>query len=169
MPSSVRRVYWDANAWIGMLNDEPDKRTPLRVIWEAAARGEFSILTSTYSYLEVMYGLNEHGMPYPPEENDARVFTMLDQPYVVRVQFDTEIAKMARSLKRQFHPTLRKRADAVHLATAAYHNVEAMHTYDGCDLLPLSGLVPRRDGAKLEIVAPGPETHGPLFADGRDA
>jgi predicted nucleic acid-binding protein len=138
------------------------------VIWEAARRGEFTILTSTFSYIEVVYGLNEHGQPYSPEENDAKIYDMLGQSHVSRVQVDTEIAKLARALKRQFHPILRKRPDAVHLATAAYQNVEALHTYDGSDLLPLHGRVERRDGVMLDIVAAENETHGPLFAERRD-
>lgn len=169
MASAKRRIYWDANAWIGFINNEPDKRTPLRVIWDAAKRGEYEILTSAFSYMEVIYGKNELGQAYSPERSDPLIFGMLDQPHVTRVQLDTEVAKLARSLKRRFHPVLGKRADAVHLASAAYHNVEALHTYDGSDLLPLTGKVERRTGGMLDILAPGDEVFGPLFGVKGDA
>lgn len=43
MADPPRRVYWDACAWIGLLNNEPDKHPPLRIIWEHAQRGQFEI------------------------------------------------------------------------------------------------------------------------------
>jgi len=165
MTEEIPKYYWDACAWIGFINNEPNKTIPLRVIWDRAVAGECKILTSTYSYMEVIYGINALGEPYPPEQNDAIVFDMLAQPHVDRIQFDTEVAKMARALKRKYHPVLGKRPDAVHLASACYHNVTELHTFDGNDLLPLTGLVHKRDGKLLTILAPGPETHGPLFAE----
>jgi predicted nucleic acid-binding protein len=164
MTDAPRRVYWDACAWIGLLNNEPDKHPPLRIIWEHAQRGQFEIWTSTYSYLEVLEGRPALGAAYPPEENDAKIYALFEQPYVKRVALDVEIGKLARSLKRKYHPILSKRSDAIHLATALYWNLEELHPWDGSDLLPLNEKINRRDGVPLKIIAPGPEVHGALFA-----
>jgi len=132
-----------------------------------ASRGRYQILTSAYNYLEVIHGVNEIGAPYPPEEYDEIVFSHFNQPHVERVVLDVEVAKLARALKRQHHPTLGKRPDAIHLATAAFWNCSCLHTYDGSDLLPLHNKVPRRDGQLLAIMWPGAEPIGPLFSAGQ--
>ena len=160
----AKRVYWDSCAWIGLVNCEPNKINPLRAIWEAAHRGEFEIWTSAYAYLEVIKGHSEYGTPYPPEESDKIIEEMLSQPYVQRIQLDVPIAKLARKLKRDYHEEgLRKRPDAVHLASALYHNCDEMHTWDKKDLLHLTGKINRRDGRPLIIKIPGPDELG-LFA-----
>jgi predicted nucleic acid-binding protein len=154
LASASTRVYWDACAWIGFINAEPDKITSLRAIWDAAKRGNYQIWTSTFSYLEVIRGINKQGEAYPPEEYDELVYDLFEQPHVERVQLDVEVAMLARKMKRDYHPTLASRADAVHLATALYWNCEELHTYDGNHLLPLDGKIPRRDGIFLSILAP---------------
>lgn len=167
MSSAVERIYWDACAWIAFFNKERGKVAALRSIWEDASRGRYQILTSVYNYLEVIHGVNEIGAPYPPEEYDEIVFSHFNQPHVERVVFDVEVAKLARALKRQHHPTLGKRPDAIHLATAAFWNCSCLHTYDGSDLLPLHNKVQRRDGQLLAIRWPGAEPVGPLFLAGQ--
>jgi hypothetical protein len=74
----------------------------------------------------------------------------LAQDYVQRVQVDVDVGTAARRLLRRF-PQIRKPQDAVHAATAALHNVDELHTFDGNDLLPLNGLIPMQNGEKLKI------------------
>lgn len=164
MADPAKKIYWDSCAWIGFFNNEPDKVTPLRVIWGAAEKGKYEIYTSTFSYVEVIHGKQLYGQPYPPEDYDAKVFDAFEQPHVKRAQLDTEVAKLARSLRRLFHPVLAKRSDAIHMATAMYHNCEELHTWDEAHLTPLDGRVQRRDGASLRILQPGPVLPGGLFA-----
>jgi predicted nucleic acid-binding protein len=162
--NSATKIYWDSCAWIGFINDEANKRTPLRVIWEDAKRGLYEIWTSSFTYLEVIHGKNAHGEPYPPSESDLLVFEMLNQPFVVRVQLDVEVAKLARNLRRNHNDVLKKRSDAIHLATALYWNILELHTWEKSDLLPIDGRVQCNNGASLKICIPGPEVHGELFA-----
>ena len=172
MADPPKKVYWDSCAWIGFINEEPDKITPLRAIWDEASRGQIVIWTSTYSYLEVMRSPPKFGEAYPPEEEDGRVFSMFEQSHVNRAAVDVEIAKLARRLKREHHPTLSKRPDAIHLATAVFHNVDELHTWDSSDLLPFNGKILRRDGVPLIICIPSAHPAGPLFGNmeesGRD-
>lgn len=163
MADPPRNVYWDSCAWIGLIKEEADKITWLRAIWDEASRGRIVIWTSTYSYLEVMGSPLKHGETYPPEEEDGPIFAMFEQPHVNRVAVDAEIAKLARRLKREHHPTLSKRSDAIHLATALFHNVDELHTWDNSDLLPFNKRVHRRDGIPLVICVPSTHPAGPLF------
>jgi predicted nucleic acid-binding protein len=152
------KAYWDSCAWIGFLNAEKDKVTLLRAIWEKAERGEYEIWTSAYVYLEVIYGVSEHGDPYPPAENDDRIEKMLSQDWIRRVQLDIHVGRRARELKRRFHKDgLKKRADAIHLASAIFYDCQELHTFDGSDLLHLDGKVASKDGRIIKIRKPGPE------------
>ena len=69
---------------------------------------------------------------------------------------------------------LKQKADAIHLATAAYTNVDALHTYDGSGkserskLLSLDNKVPKRDGKLLRISMPDQDADGPLFGGTKD-
>ena len=166
LADSPQRVYWDACAWIGFICEEPAKIGPLRFIWDAARRGKYEIWTSVYSYLEVLKIRAVNGDPISVEESIKRIDDMFQQPFVKRVQLDTEVARFARSLKLAHHDAgLTSRPDAIHIAIAAYYNLEELHTWDGRHILPFDGKIMRRDGNPLRIRIPGPEVEGlPLFA-----
>lgn len=163
MINPPRRLYWDSCTWLGLINEEPDKHPMIAPFWLGARRGEYEIYTSTAVYLEVFKVSAEKGEALTIEESDKRIDEMLDAPYVKRVQLDVEIAKLARQLRRSHAPPLKKRWDAIHLATALTHNVDALHTYDGSDLLPLDGKITRRDGKLLRICLPDPDSDAPLL------
>lgn len=163
MSDLPKRVYWDACAWLGYINREAERHANLKTIWDLAERGEFEIWTSAYIHLEVHKAKSQGGDPYPPEESDQIIDALLEQPHVMRVQIDVEIAKLARDLRRSHGSELKQKADAIHLATAVYHNVEELHTYDKSDLLSLNGKVQKQDGTYLHICIPDPLAGTPLF------
>jgi predicted nucleic acid-binding protein len=161
-----KRVCWDACAWIGFIAGEPDKIRPLRMIWDSAQRGGYEIWTSTYAYLEVLKIRAEGGDPIPIEESNRMIDEMFQQPHVKRVQLDVEVARLARAIKQKYHDAgLKSRPDSIYVATAAYYNLDELHTWDKQHLLPFDGLILRRDGKPLRILIPGPEVVGPLFAE----
>lgn len=163
MTSPVPRYYWDSCAWIGFIKEERDKITPARNIWMLGQKGGCEIYTSAYSYLEVIHGHIEQGEAYSPVADDAKIYAMFDQPHVKRVQLDVEVGKLARELKRKYHPSLSKRPDAIHLASALYHNCIELHTWDKSDLLHLSNKIECRNGRLLPIVIPGEAPVGGMF------
>lgn len=149
--SDRRKVYWDACAWLGLLNGEQDKAAHLEVVWRKAQRGELEIWTSSFCIAEVYRLKCEKGATGLSPENDAKINNLFDQDFVYLVQLDTDIAKLAKSLLRA-HDKLKKPSDAIHLATAVYWNVDQLHTYDGSDLIGL--VVHRTDGELLNICKP---------------
>ncbi len=166
--AKTERFYWDACAWLGLLNNESAKHRELAIIWKRAENGECEILTSTVSQVEVFKKKCEREDPKPlSPENDAIIAEMFEQPHVVLAQLDPIVAEKARALLRA-HPELKKAPDAIHLATALFHNCEAMHTYDSDNLIGLSGQLNCRNGTPLEICIPDASVDGPLFGKPKD-
>ena len=166
--AKIKRYYWDACAWLGRLNTELAKHKELRLVWDAAERGQCEIITSTLSQVEVFKKKCE-GVDSKPlsQEADEEIANLFDQPHVTRAELDSIIAENARALLRT-HSGLKKAPDAIHLATALFWNCDAMHTYDSENLIALSKLVMRRDGVPLEICIPDATTYGPLFGIKKD-
>jgi predicted nucleic acid-binding protein len=145
-------VYWDSCVWIGLLNEEPDKVDSARWVVERAERGEVEIWTSTITLAEVYKIVPAGGTADP--EGDKKLDEFLAQPYIVHVQVDQDVAMEARRLLRAKLPGLRKPYDAVHIACAAWHNIETFHTFDRDDLLPLNGLIKCRNGNPMTVCKP---------------
>lgn len=165
--AKAKRVYWDACAWLGLINKESKKHRELQLVWTGAARGDYEIWTSAFSYAEVFKTRCEDGDAILQAESDAIIDQMFEQAHVKRVQVDVVIGRLARKLLRDY-PELKKAQDAIHLATAIHHNLDALHTYDGSNLIALNGKVKRRDGRALPICMPDADTDGPLFAGKKD-
>lgn len=165
--SKKPRFYWDACAWLGLLNEELPKHRELKIIWNRAARGDCVIWTSALSRVEVFKKRAEDGDPRPlSEEADKEIEEMMDQPFVRTAAFDRIIGNASRRIRRRYS-SIRKLPDCVHLATAVHWNCDQLHTYDNVDLLGLDGVVKRRDGISLQICIPDVASDGPLFAIGK--
>lgn len=166
LTDAPKQIYWDSCAWIGLLCSEQDKITALRSIWEDAKAGKYEIWTSVYAYLEVIHSKAPYGEAYPPESDDKKVEDILSQEFVIRVQIDVSVARLAKKLKRDLHHKgLKKRSDAIHLATALYYNSEELHTWDASDLLQFDNQLKCKNGNNLKIIIPAADKmHVPLFA-----
>jgi predicted nucleic acid-binding protein len=164
----AERVYWDSCCWLGVLNEEPDKVDSARWIIACAERGEIEIWTSTITLAEV-YKVRQSGDT--DLDADKRLDDFLSQPYIVHVQVDQDVAMEARKLLRANLPGLRKPYDAVHLACAAWYDIETFHTFDREDLLRLTRLVRCRNGKPMVISKPPPppEPELPLIGGGPNA
>lgn len=146
-----RKVYWDACAWLGLLNGEADKARELEHVWEKAKRGEVEIWTSAFCIAEV-YKVKCSGEKIGVcPDDDARIDNLFNQDWVYIAQVDIAIAKLAKSLLRT-HAKLSKPSDGIHLATAIHWNMDQLHTWDASDLLGIS--CNRADGQPLDICKP---------------
>ncbi|WP_395714336.1 type II toxin-antitoxin system VapC family toxin [Reyranella sp.] len=163
--TDLRRVYWDANAWLGLINREAGKVRALEIIYAAAKKNEIEIWTSAISFAEVYKMKDDPAAPRPLDEQNKIIAAVLEQQFIQLVEVNTIIGASARALLQK-HPELKKPYDAIHLASAAHWNLHALHTYDNANLLPLNGLVYRRDGKALEICKPDLDADGPLFGKG---
>jgi len=146
-----KKAYWDACAWLGLLNGEEDKARELEVVWEKAKHGEVEIWTSAFCIAEVYKVKCEDGKTGLAPENDDKINQLFDQDFVFITQVDLATARLAKTLLRT-HKKLKKPSDAIHLATAVHWNVDQLHTWDSCDLLGI--VCNRADGIPLEICKP---------------
>ena len=146
-----RKVYWDACAWLGLLNGETDKAHELEVVWEKAKHGEIEIWTSAFCIAEVYKVKCQDGKTGLLPDADEKINDLFNQDFVYIAQVDLEIARLAKNLLRT-QPKLGKPSDGIHLATAIYWNVDQLHTWDASDLLGI--VCNRADGVPLEICKP---------------
>jgi predicted nucleic acid-binding protein len=151
--ATKRKVYWDSCAWIGLINEEPDKIDACRHVIDLAQNGDLEIWTSTYTLAEVFKKKCETVWTGLPEDKDLIFEDFLNQDFVIYAQVDVDVGKMARRLLRR-HPELKKPPDAVHLATAIIHGCDEFHTTDAENILPLNGRVFRLDRSLLLICPP---------------
>lgn len=147
--------------FIGLLNGEGDKYGDCRAVWDEAEQGKTEIITSVFTFAEVVRARCEGKVKPLPEADDKPIADLLSQKWIIRMLLDESIAVYARRLLRA-HTECHKPSDAIHLATALQHNVEEMHTFDGSDLLKLSGKVQKRDGKPLTICKPNAVAPAPL-------
>lgn len=152
----ARRAYWDACAFLGLLNKEVDKHSDCLAVWKEAEARKTVIYTSFFTWAEVFKAKCEGKAKPLAEEGDKAVEGLLSQPFIEAVVVDETIGTSARRLMRR-HPECKKPTDAVHLATALRLGVDEMHTYDGSDLLSLDGKIMGSDGRYLTICVARPE------------
>jgi predicted nucleic acid-binding protein len=157
------KIYWDSCAWLGLVNGEPDKLPAVKAVYGQARQGLIEIWTSTMAVVEVNRLAAEMTMDKPiPPDGLSKIDNLLFQPFVNLINLDQIVAKRARKVIRET-PGLKKRPDAVHLASAIVWNIPLFHTYDRDDLLHLNGSIHCMDGTAMEITAARDPFAGGLF------
>jgi predicted nucleic acid-binding protein len=160
--AELNKVYWDANMWLGLINGESAKIRAIEFIYQSAKKGTYDIYTSTMSFVEVFRLRSEAQLTKPlPESNLDIIEKMFEQDFIKLISVDMEIARNARRLRRQLE--FKGAPDSIHLASALRWNVDALHTYDGCDLLKFNNQLKSHNGQLLRICEPEEPQDGPLF------
>jgi predicted nucleic acid-binding protein len=163
MASPPKRVYWDACAWIAVIQKEKiqkngvieDREMMGKTVIEAAKKNKLEILTSAFCLAEVCK--NEDVRDQSPD----KIAEYFENDYILVVALDKFVGERARQLMLGGYSKL-KPPDASHVATALLMNVDEMHTFDD-KLIDLSGLLDRADGKKLKICKPSTSDPTPLF------
>lgn len=113
--------YWDAAAFLGWLNKEPDRYDICDQILADAEAGKCQIVTSTATFAEVFWH-----KPAPPRNivlpSAAQIVAIKDlfgKSFIVPAELDRPTALLARDLLFTFAQSHGlKPMDAIHLATA---------------------------------------------------
>jgi predicted nucleic acid-binding protein len=156
LAKAPQNVYWDSCAWLGLINEEPDKVNACRYIMREAENGNFVIWTSALSIAEVYKSKCPKNTGLAPE-SDVDFEDYILKPHVEIVQVTRDVATLARRLLRKYDPPLKKPTDAIHLATAVLNEIVDFHTFDRDDLLGLDGIVVTPGGTPIRIrTAPEP-------------
>jgi predicted nucleic acid-binding protein len=158
--SLARRVYWDSCAFLGLINKEVGRHANCLAVWREAEAGDTTIYTSFFTWAEVFKARCEGKAKPLDEAGDKNIEAVLGQDFIEPVVLDEGIGIAARRLMRA-HPDCKKPSDGIHLATALRLSVDEMHTYDGSDLLRLTGKLMCADGRYLAIYPARPRPPPP--------
>lgn len=170
MPT-VPKYYWDACAWIAIIQQEAGRYDNLKHLIGLAEQGKVEIWTSTFTLAEVFKRRVDGGSTSLDASKDKDFEDYIAQDFVQLVQVDVDVGTAARRLLRAY-PRIGKPQDAVHVATALLNDLDELHTFDRADLLGLDNVLSRSDGQKLRICppppAPPPPQPAPSLFDGLD-
>lgn len=144
-PKRTPRRYWDANAFLGVFNNEPDKVASCQTVLKAAEAGTVKIVTSAVTLTEV---IKVKGQPRLKREAEQVIRAFFQHEWIVIVECDRSIAVAARQLMWD-HEFLDHK-DAIHVATAIRAGVTQLDTFDE----PLCGITGRIGSPPLVIGHP---------------
>lgn len=123
-----RLVYWDSDAFLGLINGEADKLPECDEVWREAQQGIFQIVTSTLTIAEVIF---MKGVPKLDPAKRPQVTAFFRAPWITLRPVTRSIGEAARDV---VWDNAIKPKDAVHIASAAIDKIAEFHTFDG-DLL----------------------------------
>lgn len=83
-----KKVYWDACAWLGLLNAEQAKHSALEYVWQKAVRREVIIWTSAFCIAEVYRAKCEGEWVALDPANDDKINNLFEQDFVEVVPLD---------------------------------------------------------------------------------
>lgn len=135
MPKGRRRIYWDSNCWLSLINAVPERILVLDSLLADSKNelGDRELVTSSVSIVEVAFAQSE----YQANQTDQTIEDAIDSLWADRraitlIEYHDLIGLEARTLIRMgLHQTWNlKPMDAVHLATAKWFGVDEFHTYD---------------------------------------
>ncbi len=147
------RDYWNACVFLAIVNDEQGRVDHcVNLFREASIDRKTQIYTSAVTLSECA---NVAGTP----EREEMIRQFFTNPCLTIVNVDRLIGERSRALRRTIFQQLgRKLAvrDSIHLATPLDPRVRAakLLTYDGDDLIRISGMFDIEPGGKLTIAEP---------------
>jgi len=150
MKPKLKCVVWDANIVIDAIQKDKDHYENIAPFLKEAETGRLLIVLSEITVSEITT-LNDLGAQGVPVEDQARLIRdWLENPYIVRRNFDRGMTELAVKIGR-LHG-IKRAGDKAVLATAVFFEIPVVHTYDG-KLLSLDGILPSGN-ASLRIVVP---------------
>jgi predicted nucleic acid-binding protein len=142
---AIIQVYWDADCFLGIFNNERDKVNKCRGTIKKAESGELKINTSAITLTEV---IRLKDRPRLPREKEQIIIDYFKHEYIIIHNVDRKIAEYARHLIWRYSALAPK--DSIHLATAILRKIATLNTFDK-GLLKLDNLL---GSPKLRICEP---------------
>lgn len=137
--------YWDSEAFLAWLKEEPGKVDDCRAILREAEAGRILIVTSALTLAEVIK--LKHRTPIE-KEHAEKIRAFFKNSYISIRNVDRFTAEKARELIWNYPPLQPK--DSIHIATALQYKLTLLNTADE-DLLKLDG---RLGNPPLRIAPP---------------
>jgi predicted nucleic acid-binding protein len=121
-----RLVYWDADAFLRIINRDGDS-TDLQGcddVWAACIKGTTHIITSTLTVTEVIH---KKGVPKIDPVHRPLINNFFRNAFISLKPLTREIAELARDVVWDSNIMPK---DAIHVATCAYFRIRELHTLD---------------------------------------
>ena len=152
--------YWDSSVICALLNEEKDRAPDCVNVINGAKAGKVQIIVSALAIAEVLkYRQNK-----PIRKDDRqKVIEFFQHQFITVVTLDRWIAFKSQEVHWDHNVPPR---DAVHVATALRARVNVMESYDGDDLLAVSGKI---GSPPLVIRKVQPVEDQPGLFDGQEA
>ena len=128
---TIERIYWDSDAFLGWLNNDPNKAARCGGVINRAERGEVLIVTSALTLAECLW---MRGPTKVPKDSAQLVQRFFKRSYIRVHNVTRKIGEDAQWLVWD-HGI--KPKDAIHVATAIFLGVDALETFDA-DLIKKS-------------------------------
>ncbi len=149
----VKKYYWDTNVILSYIkgkgkgeNRTDEELRDIDGVVKDIEDKKAIIVTSALTLTEVFTGeLND--------EQKERYNSVFKRPSTVQIDVHNNISLKASEIREHYNKQKKKikSPDAIHLATAILTGVDALHTFDKDDLIPLNGNVM---GHNLKICKP---------------
>lgn len=121
---ALDRRYWDSDAFLGYLLNEPDKVDACDSVLAAAEDGKIIIVTSALTLAEVLYLKQKQKIPI---ESRTTVEDFFKNRFISVQNVTRTIAERARDVVWDYGI---KPKDAIHVATALTINLPVINTFD---------------------------------------
>jgi len=131
---TVELIYWDSDAFLGWLQEEPGKVELCQGTLERAERGEALIVTSALTITEVLWMRRGPTIPRTKADLLRRFFR---RSYIRVRNLTRAVAEAAQDIV--WDHSVRPK-DAIHVATALDAKVPTLETFDEV-LLKRSGMI----------------------------
>ncbi|MFO1090418.1 MAG: type II toxin-antitoxin system VapC family toxin [Hyphomicrobiales bacterium] len=131
---SIERIYWDSDAFLGWLNNDPGKADKCGDVLQRAERGDVLIVTSALTLAECLWMRGQAKVPQEKAQFVRRFFRRSN----IRVYNVTR--RLAEDAQDLVWGNGIKPKDAIHVATALHLKVDALETFDA-DMIKKSGKV----------------------------
>jgi len=127
MGLNTKRICWDSNCFLAILNNEPNRAGVCKAIIDMAKSNTIELYASVLVTCEVAKPNDPH---VDIEKFEAMIQGLFMQPYIKVVALEPVISKIARDIIRDRELSREQYKDAIHLATAVFLKVDVFHTYD---------------------------------------
>ena len=118
------RIYWDSNAFLAWLQNEPGREAACRDTLDAAQNGAFLIITSALTLAEVLW---LKGAPRLTEDKADLLNRFFRRSSIRVVNLDRRIAQRAQRLVWESGI---KPKDSVHVASGLQYECPVLETFD---------------------------------------
>ena len=130
-------LYWDADVFISYLNEQPDRMPILEAILDEVEKSkQDKIVTSAVTKVEVAWVSHERLNRVLAPEEEERIDSLWNDSSVLEIiEFNDEIALIARSLMREgmVNGWKLRTFDAIQLASAEWAQATEINTYNLSD------------------------------------